>query len=208
MLLPADGNIPGGLTPFPEPAECAAWILTGGRSSRMGRDKALITLDDGVPLAVRAANEALSVCGRVSLVGERSKYEALGFPVVEDRYKDVGPLGGIEAALSETTADWNLIVACDMPGIGAPLFRLLFENLGVDGVAPVGPSGHPEPLCGVYHCRAHSAFVRALEAGRYKVIDALAPLALRYLEVTEDQMFANLNTPEDLGRWKGDRARG
>ena len=166
----------------------------------MGVDKALLEIG-GTPLAVRAASEARTVCGAVSIVGDPARHGSLGFPVLTDRYPGIGPLGGIEAALSATQSDWNLVVACDMPGVGQSLFCTLFDNCGEDGVVPIGPDGRVEPLCAVYHRRCHPVILRAIEAGKYKVTDVLLSLALRYVQVPDAQVFANLNTPDEFGRY-------
>src|SRR5947209_11223204 len=118
----------------------------------MGRDKALLEIA-GIPLALRVASEIAKVCGSVSLVGDPLKYAALGLPVVPDAFPDEGPLAGIEAALRCTPADWNLIVACDMPALNVGVLENLFAALGTDSEAdcavPQYPDGRTEHLCAV-----------------------------------------------------------
>jgi molybdopterin-guanine dinucleotide biosynthesis protein A len=77
----------------------AGWVLVGGRSRRMGTDKALIEIGHQ-PLARRVAAEIGRICGMVSLVGDPAAYAGLGLPVVPDRFPGLGPLAGIEAALA------------------------------------------------------------------------------------------------------------
>ena len=208
--IPNDLDIPGR----------AGWVLAGGHSSRMGRNKALIEID-GHPLALMAAEALGKVCETVSLVGDPAVYGKLGLPVVPDRFPGLGPLAGIEAALAATTADWNLIVACDMPSLDVSLFEALFEAAGVINaggdadcavpVSPDGPSGETiEPLCAVYHRRCHAAIEAALKAGTRRVTEAISALELhhthpggvRYVRVSRSEPFANLNTSEDLRRYR------
>ena len=90
-----------------------------------------------------------------------------------------GPLGGIETALTHTAADWNLVLACDMPAITAEFLRDLLdaaERAGADALLPAGPSGRLEPLSAVYHRRCLATLRRALESGTRKITDALAGL--------------------------------
>ncbi len=81
----------------------------------MGRDKAYLPVSGGI-LVTRVAGAVEAAAGNVALVGDPERYADLGYPVVADRYPGQGPLGGILTALGEKAAEWNLIVACDMPG--------------------------------------------------------------------------------------------
>jgi len=184
----------------------AGWVLVGGRSRRMGTDKALIEIGHQ-PLARRVAAEIGKICGMVSLVGDPAVYGGLGLPVFPDRFPGLGPLAGIEAALDTTTVEWNLIVACDMPALEVSVLEELFAAVsdGGDCAVPSYGDGRIEPLCAVFHARCHAAILAALEAGVRKVSDALAPLALRSVPVRSPDAFANLNTPEDLKHYAGKR---
>ena len=104
----------------------AGYVLVGGRSSRMGRDKALLPFRGGVLAGVGGAGGGN---GRRETpcwwaIRTLCRAAALGYPVIPDLYPGEGPLGGILTALeSSASADWNLVVACDMPGLSAPLPR-------------------------------------------------------------------------------------
>ncbi len=167
----------------------------------MGTDKALIPDSAGQPLALCVASEIKKLCHSVSLVGDPAKYASLGLPVIPDRFPDCGPLAGIEAALGSTDAPLNLIVACDMPLLDTALLDTLF-NAGGDCAMPRHHDGELEPLCAVYHHRCHPAILAALEAGTRKVTDALRTLELRYVHVANRAPFANLNTPDDLRKYR------
>ena len=183
----------------------AGWILVGGRSVRMGRDKALLEID-GRPLALRVADQIARVCGPVTLVGDPERYAQLGLPVVADEFAGAGPLSGIETALRCAASDWNLVVACDMPALDTTLLESLFGGTSddeADCTLPQYGDGQVEPLCAVYHRRCHAAIRAALESGIRKVTDALRePVRLRYLRAPSRAPFANLNTPEELRTYK------
>jgi len=177
----------------------AGFVLAGGQSSRMGRDKALLPFRGGA-LAGHVAATVAAAAGSAVLIGDPRKYGHLGYPAVPDRSPGAGPLGGIESALSYTGADWNLIVACDMPGISAAFLRGLLdaaERLNADALVPAGPSGRPEPLSAVYHRRCRETLRGALEAGVRKITDALAGLHVARWTVDDASCFENLNTPEE-----------
>jgi molybdopterin-guanine dinucleotide biosynthesis protein A len=179
----------------------AGFILVGGQSSRMGRDKALLVLD-GTSVVLRIARAVAAAAGSVTLIGDPKKYGSLGYPVHADVFTGFGPLAGVHAALGVSGADWNLIVACDMPEVEPDFLISLIEKAEqseADCVLPAGESGRPEPLCGVYHRRSHETIQRALESGTRKVLDGLAGLRVEVLKVTGSGPFRNINTPRD---WK------
>ncbi len=182
------------------PVDIAGFILVGGRSSRMGRDKARLPAGGGC-FATHAAEAAAKVCGSVSLVGEPLLYENLGYPVSPDEVGGCGPLAGITAALAVSKAPWNLILACDMPDAGEDFVKRLLERVsaaaGADAVIPAGPSGQLEPLCAVYHRRCLPAFRIALDLGTRKIAEALKDVNTVIWTVSDARPFRNVNTPEE-----------
>jgi molybdopterin-guanine dinucleotide biosynthesis protein A len=165
----------------------------------MGRDKALLPFR-GRPLISTVAEAVERAAGSATLVGNSVLGEATGFPAIPDLYPGEGPLGGILTALRHTAAEWNLIVACDMPGLDAAFLSGLLAAAGsgaVAAVVPYGPSGHPEPLCAVYRRDALAALERAFAAGIRKVTAAFEGLEIHRYPVTEVTPLQNVNTPED-----------
>lgn len=165
----------------------------------MGRDKARLPFHGG-RLAEFVARALESAAGSAVLVGDPGLYGEFGYQVVADLYPGEGPLGGILTALDHTRADWNLVVACDMPGLTAGfLSRILdaAEQRGRAVLMPAGPSGHPEPLCAVYNRRARPEIEAAFGRGERKITAALAGLGVEILAVAEVAEFQNVNTPED-----------
>lgn len=176
----------------------AGFVLAGGQSSRMGRDKALLEWQGG-PLASHVARAVAGAAGNVTLIGHPDRYSRLGYPVVPDDIPGLGPLGGIATALRLSNADWNVVVACDMPGITSAFLRRLCEvaeGSQSDCVLPVGPGDLVEPLCAAYHRDSQAAIRTALDRGVRKVTDALADLRILHWRVAEEGWFANVNTPE------------
>src|SRR5689334_356060 len=94
-----------------------AFVMAGGKSSRMGRDKAFLEFD-GQTMLDRLLNITRGVTKEICIVGDLAKFRSFG-SVVEDIFRDRGPLGGIHAALSSTKTDLNLMVAVDLPFIEA-----------------------------------------------------------------------------------------
>lgn len=179
--------------------QAAVFVLAGGRSSRMGRDKALLPFH-GRPLVEHVAAQARGVTDNITLVGDISRYTNLGYPVIEDIFPGHGPLSGLHAALTSTRSEWNLILACDMPELTAEfLVRLMAQAEAGQAAAviPVGPDSVPQPLCAAYRRRCAPLITRALENRVYKVTEGLAALDIEFWPVPHSHYFRNLNTPED-----------
>jgi molybdenum cofactor guanylyltransferase len=191
----------------------SGFVLAGGSSSRMGRDKALLAYRESylVDYVARAVREAI---GSVALIGDPDRYRDLGHAVYPDKVAGCGPLGGIYTALTVSPAgnwpaDWNLVVACDMPGISARVLRGLIDPEAEPGrncVMAVGPGGQPEPLCALYHQRCLPVLERAIREKRFKMRDLVPELDadLRPFEATA---LANVNTAADWAEFQKENAR-
>ena len=175
------------------------FVLAGGKSSRMGSDKALLRLD-GKTLLERVAQAVEEAVGSVVIVGNSGRYGGFGYGVIPDAVPDSGPLAGIQAALAESDTEWNLMVACDMPGVTADRLRCLVEEAQGCGDADVVMpyfEGCPQPLCAVYHRRARVAIEEALRSQRLKIMDALADLRVVRKAMDGEDLFRNVNTPAE-----------
>jgi molybdopterin-guanine dinucleotide biosynthesis protein A len=171
----------------------------------MGRDKAFLPLPgrSGETLAQSVARAVMEAAGNATLVGDPERYGPLGHPVIPDLYPGEGPLGGILTVLEHTAADWNLVAACDMPGLTADFLRKLLETARAqeaDILLPVGPVGKPEVLCAVYRKRALEGLAAAFQEGVRKVAWAVAKasgLRTVFFKFAEVSVFQNVNTPEE-----------
>lgn len=172
---------------------CSGYVLAGGRSSRMGRDKARLPFRGG-DLVGAVAGAVARAAGNVTLVGHAE------LTAIPDRYPGEGPLGGILTALHHTVTDWNLIVACDMPQVSDVFLGELLARAmrsPADVLLPQGPDGLPQPLCAVYHRRVLPALKEHFARGVRQVTAALDGIAVERLAVAELSLFQNVNTPED-----------
>jgi molybdenum cofactor guanylyltransferase len=159
----------------------------------MGRDKARLPFRGGDLVSAVAAAVA-AAAGNVTLVGHAE------LPAIPDRYPGQGPLGAILTALHHTAADWNLIVACDMPEVSAAFLGELLAHAMTTAacvVLPRGPDALPQPLCAVYHRRALAALEAQFAGGVRQVTAALAALTVEPFAVVELSYFQNVNTPQD-----------
>jgi molybdopterin-guanine dinucleotide biosynthesis protein A len=182
----------------------SGYVLAGGRSTRMGRDKALLPYR-GATLAAHVAGivrEALSIPGQtgaVALIGDPVRYANLGYPIHADLVADCGPLGGIFTAVTLAATDWSLVVACDMPGLSIVSLRTLIARAGQclgNCVIATGAGGEPEPLCAIYHRRCLPVLDRAVRDKRLKMRDLVPELEPEIVPLPPSAL-ANVNTPEE-----------
>lgn len=206
-------------------ADCCAVLLRGGRSRRMGTDKALLPwkgmtfleavarqldpfeekyLSVSADQAAGISGETPAPCGKVSLgsgKGEAGPFS--DWALLPDRVADCGPAGGIYTALSVCRADWALVASCDIPAVRRSLFEVLLRNRAEDTdiVYPLTPDGHMHMTCALYHKSLMPLLERQIRAGDYR-LRRLAELSRsRAVGLTDPGlagMLANINTREEL----------
>ncbi|MBV9087257.1 MAG: molybdenum cofactor guanylyltransferase [Acidobacteriaceae bacterium] len=190
----------------------AAFVLAGGKSSRMGVDKPFLSLD-GQTLLERALDLAKTVSQTVAIVGAREKFASYA-PVIEDKYPGRGPLAGIHAALTSTASPLNLMLAVDLPFITPAFLRYLVTSAEEAGAVVTVPkmAGGFQPLCAVYASGFAAISEVALKQGRNKIDALFAETRVHVIDEAElsrfafdPAMFENLNTPEDWERVSGAR---
>jgi molybdenum cofactor guanylyltransferase len=187
-------------------SDLTAFILAGGRSTRMGTNKAFVLLD-GRMLLARALDLARSLTSDVRIVGDPSKFASFA-SVVEDQFPGCGPLAGIHAALHSSQTDLNLILAVDMPFLTPALLQYMLGRAnGSDSTMVTVPRAAQgwQPLCAVYRRDFAAIAEKALRAGRYKIDALFADAGVQVISGPELQsagfsldLFSNLNTPDDL----------
>lgn len=196
--------------------EIEAFILIGGKSSRLGSDKALVEIA-GMTLterAVASVREGLSP-ERITMVAGNAAQFAIqavtnDTPFIFDLHEGRGPLGGLHAALSYARTPWIFVLACDYPFVSGDLIRLLGGrvNDGFGAVVPEQKDGRMQPLCGFYNVTAARPVVEELiERPRvpppmHEIVRMLDPLLVKFDEYGHldgaNEFFVNVNTIEEL----------
>jgi molybdopterin-guanine dinucleotide biosynthesis protein A len=183
------------------------FVVAGGRSERMGRDKALLPWA-GATLLRHALFRLRAVCSDVRILcGAEPRYTDYGAPVHTDVVKDAGPLGGVHAGLLSLNAPLGLFLGVDTPLIPPALLgALLAAAEDYDAVVPV-VGGHPEPLCAVYRSSCLEPVQRCLETGGRKMTSFWPEVRVRTVGQEElaafgdpGELFRNLNTFEEYRR--------
>jgi molybdopterin-guanine dinucleotide biosynthesis protein A len=189
------------------------FVLAGGKSSRMGSDKAFLELA-GRPLIGHAMQLGASVSSEVRIVGSPEKFAPFGM-VVPDIYSDRGPLGGIHAALMNSGTPMNLILGVDLPFMDSAFLPFLISTAQSSNAVVTVPScgNHLQTLCAVYRKDFGEMADRALAEGRNKIDALFSNIPVRVIEEKEIKaagfnlsIFRNLNTPEEWEASKRDFA--
>jgi molybdopterin-guanine dinucleotide biosynthesis protein A len=184
------------------------FILAGGASSRMGTDKSQLRLA-GQTLIERVRDGLATITDRIAIVGTRETSAHPSLPHLPDVVNAWGALGGVHSALSACTAEWAIVVACDLPFVSGDLFaRLAGFREGSDAVAPVQADGWPQPLCAFYRVTPCLEVAEKLIAiGERRPVTLLQSVRTRWIAFDEirdlggaDRFFDNMNTPDDYAR--------
>jgi molybdopterin-guanine dinucleotide biosynthesis protein A len=142
------------------------YILAGGKSSRLGSDKARVDIR-GDPLLVHVARSLEPAASEVVVIADRpGKYRDLGFLTIADREPGLGPLGGLQAALSHCREGWLLCASCDRIGIRPGWLRALFAGRKDGAKAVLFRGSIWQPLPGLYHTSLAPEVNAAIAAGR------------------------------------------
>ena len=194
-------------------------VLAGGRSERMGRDKAWVELA-GRPLVQWVLDALLRTTDLQMIVArEVGKLDTLAVPVVEDRFEVRGPLTGIHAGLKAAETDLCVVVACDLPLVRPELLALLIDLVGlshavvpyvgeetlptIDPSAPARDAGL-QPLLASYRRACVDPLEDLLRQGPFPTPALVSMLEARILKPKDwrrvdpdGRSFVNVNTPED-----------
>ncbi len=184
--------------------EAAAIVLAGGKSTRMGENKALLTVNEQkmIEAVIRELNK---VFPEIIISANGNDFDDLGVRSVQDVFTGHGPLGGIHAGLEASSYYVNFVVACDMPFIDIRLaVYMINSSAGYDALVPkLGE--YYQPLYAVYTKGCIAAIERQLKCGQNKIISFYPEVKTMFIETREikrygdpERIFFNVNTPGDL----------
>jgi molybdopterin-guanine dinucleotide biosynthesis protein A len=184
--------------------DCTGVILVGGKSRRMGVDKAFLKIG-GIPLFERVLTVFRENFATVILIGNNAeRYSGYGLPVYSDIYPG-SALGGLYTGLMRATTPHVFVASCDLPFPSNTVLRhLLSFRKGCDVVVPADASGF-EPLFAVYAKSCLAPMQRLLEQGNFCIFDIYPALNVKYIPIEEllrldggDRAFINVNTPDEF----------
>jgi molybdopterin-guanine dinucleotide biosynthesis protein A len=180
-------------------------ILSGGKSLRMGQNKAFIEIE-GVPIIHRISGLFKELFQEVIIVtNEKELFENLDLKIYTDILPNKGALGGLYTGIYFSKFDYSFCVACDMPFINKSLVQYLAKNIdGEDVIVPRTKDGL-QPLHALYSKNCLHPIKRVINQGKYKIIDFYSIVKVRIVEEEEfisldpsKGSFINVNTPDEL----------
>jgi molybdenum cofactor guanylyltransferase len=189
-------------------SELAVVILAGGRSSRMGRDKAMIEIA-GVPL-IRRIYDVVATCVALDQIYVVTPWPEQYRPVLApscnfilEQQPHHGPLMAFSQALAEINANWLLLLACDLPNLSTPIIQSWIDSLpSIDhqniAYLPRHMSKGWEPLCGFYRQICRDSAIEYIDNGGRSFQGWLKMQIVTELVVADPLCLTNCNTPADL----------
>lgn len=185
---------------------CTGIILAGGKSRRFGRDKAAAMLD-GKSFMKRQTELLAPIVDEIIIVSnDRNKFDLPNTLEISDTYRNIGPMGGIQAGLRQAFYETCIILACDMPLMKREFVKNLLEvsnrEVSDNLIIPVHKKGI-EPLCGIYKKSCLGQLEQSIKSGERKLTDWIEKRKkegkVTYISVKaeEENYFYNVNTEQD-----------
>lgn len=175
-------------------------ILAGGQSSRMGKDKGLISVN-GKPMVQHLLGVAQSIGLPVIIIANNPDYKQFNVPVYEDRYKEHGPLGGIHSGFYHSQTERIFVISCDTPFVQKELIESIIEASEGFEITVPRHEHKTHPLIGIYARSTFESLVKSLEAKTLKVMEFIKPFHHQVIDVStlfDEEQFENINEPKDL----------
>lgn len=181
--------------------ELSGFILAGGKSSRMGFDKAFLLVENK-PLLQNMIEVIQPFCQKIAISGQNSDYADFHLEMVPDVFSEIGPISGLYSVLQYSSTEWNLIVGVDIPFLDEELISYLISNIGdCDCVIPKHING-VEPLAALYHRRILPVIDTQISEGIFKLTKLLSEINTCFIDCNQlidknPKLFHNLNSLED-----------
>ena len=180
-------------------------ILSGGKSLRMGENKAFLEID-GIPIITRIYDLFKELFQEVIIVtNQKEVFKNFDSKIYHDLMPDKGALGGLYTGIFFSSFQYSFCVACDMPFINKSLVEYLIKNTQNNDVVVPRTKDGLQPLHAIYSKNCLHPIERIIEEGKYKIIDMYKMLRVRVVEEHEflsldplRDSFININTPEEL----------
>jgi len=178
----------------------SVYILCGGKSTRMQEEKGLVLFKEKA-FVEHIIDAVKPVTNQIFLVTDNNLYQQFGYPLVNDAYKDKGPVGGIYSALKHSNTSFNVILSCDIPNITTSILNTyLLKEFNQNEVIFLKDEESEYPLIGIYSKNLISKFEEAIITNKLRLLDLIKYLDYKKVEIgCDDKIFVkNINTKEEL----------
>ena len=174
-----------------------AVIFAGGKSSRMGKDKALLPFGNYTTLSEFQYEKLNTLFSKVYLSAKENKFD-FDCSVITDRYDESSPLVGIISIFETLEVEEVFILSVDAPFVNQTVIEAMYkqDKGNNDVIVAQSPSG-TQPLCGIYKRSILPLAYQQLEKNNHKLHDLLSLVKTLYVPFEEDKPFSNLNHPEE-----------
>jgi len=177
-------------------------ILAGGKSSRIGTDKALLKFQ-GQTFIQTIYDNIKELCSEVIISSNNPEVKISEAKIVADKIENIGPAGGIFSALSASETEKNMIVSVDTPFIPTALFEFLIKhNTDDTDVLIISEGTKLHPLIGMYSKKFKQILSKEIKKGNYKIRDIIKKTSYKIINISEEHFYSknilqNINTEDD-----------
>ena len=167
----------------------------------MGTNKALIVWE-GMTFLERIYHVLLKEFSNIYVSGPKEWYENLGYNCIEDRYPQIGPLGGLASIFETITSEWVFVVSCDTPFLTGDVIELLQRHASKENIQAVfcKVNGKDMPLVGFYHKSSLQAIQQQIALSNFRIMDFLDKIKYEVIDLPEElsTQLLNVNTKDDF----------
>lgn len=175
-------------------------ILAGGKSSRMGTDKAMLLYKDK-PFLQHIIDIVNEIVAEIIIVSNHKKHDSFGVRRIEDDIENAGPLAGVYSGLRTSKTKYNLVLSCDIPLINKEIILKLINNIdNAYEVIQIKSNNKAMPLVAIYKNECESTFLKFLQSGERRLQHVVNQCETKTITLNlEDDLFVkNINAPEQL----------
>ncbi len=174
-------------------------ILAGGKSSRMGEDKGLMSFENQ-PMIQHIIDVVKPMVNDILIISNNEQYTQFGYPVYEDLIKEKGPLAGIYTGLSFSRSDKNVVLSCDVPFVNSTIINLLINNCKDFDVVIPEKNKRTHQMIGIYDKSCVNSFKNQLKKDQLKLKLAVEKMNFKTVDANQidDKIFRNINSKNDI----------
>jgi molybdopterin-guanine dinucleotide biosynthesis protein A len=178
-----------------------AYVLAGGKSSRMGQEKGLAIVNQK-PMIEHILASLADLTLPTRIITANQSYARFGLPLVADPIPNMGPLGGLYTALQHTQAQWVLMLSCDMPLLTTEILKPLIVAQEKDNLLYYKVAGQIFPFPACYHSSLKTKVLKLIQEKKLKITSFLEETNPKPISLTEEKTmyFTNANHPDDIAQ--------